>query len=348
MIGVVVWVLIALSPNAGAAVNTCRARNMTRGTPRVSDLQAVIDAAHGGDRIAVKFVCVGTFTIDKKLALVGKPTPGVLTPVLTANGRGRVLLVTARVSLIGLKVTGGRATYGAGIKNKGTLRLNDIVVRGNAATSRGGGISNLGGTVILNDTIVRDNEAASLASEGGGISNFGGTLILNGRSSVHDNASHYGGGILNDGGGSITLNDSSSVRSNTAPIGGGMATSLGTISLNDSAVVAGNAAAYGGGGIFNAGAVTMNDSSSVRRNTAMRGGGIYNSFSDDLRTGAPLNLRSSARVTGNKAKRSGGGIWAARFPTISACDSSGVEEWIGAISPNAPDDPPPVTLIPCT
>jgi hypothetical protein len=97
--------LLTLTPGADAASNSCRARNITQDGRSDSNLQAVIDAASAGDTIAVKYVCVGNFQVSKKLTLVGEATAGRSKAVLSARDAGRVLLISARVTLTNLKVT---------------------------------------------------------------------------------------------------------------------------------------------------------------------------------------------------------------------------------------------------
>ena len=237
-IGLVTALLAVLAPGADAVVNTCKARNLTKDTPVDTNLQRVIKAASPGDTIAVKYVCVGNFTIAKTLTLLGRATPGMAKAVLNANGAGRPLqVVMARVRLINLKVTGG-------LKNAG------------------GGIYNDSGTVTLKDTVVRGNTASN---DGGGIYNYAGTVTLKGSSSV-----------------------------------------------------SGNTADQRGGGIFSyAGTVALKNSSSVSGNTAsQQGGGIFNTFAT----------------------------------AVVGCDATGVDEWIGTVEPNTPNDflDSDVTLITCT
>ena len=332
-IGLVAAMLGLIAPAASGVANTCRARNVTQGTPSRSDLQAVIRAADPGDTIAVKHVCVGHFRIHKRLTLVGKPTPDLLRPVLLANGVGKVLRVSARVSLIDLKITGGRTAWnGGGIYNRGNLTLKNSVVSGNTAVGDGGGIFNLslgGLSLTLNgSSSVRGNDAGRY---GGGILNSGGDVTLNGSSSVGGNdAGRSGGGIfhLND---ILTLNDSASVRANTARVrGGGIANYGGDVFMSGLSSVRANTARRGGGGIYNDTGedVTLNESSSVRSNDANRGGGVLNF--------GRLTLKGSSWVTGNTAAVRGGGI-RNRF-AVRGCDSTGVDEWIGTVEPNTPND----------
>ena len=130
---------------------------------------------------------------------------------------------------------------------------------------------------------------------------------MSGSSSVHGNTAEDGGGIFNLG--KLTMNDISSVTANTADSGGGIR-SQGTIAMNDSSSITGNTAEGTGGGISligtvpHNGSVTLKGSSSVYDNTAATSGGIY---------------------------LSGDG-------TISACDATSVDEWIGTVEPNSPND----------
>ena len=402
-LGVVVGMLVVSAPSAGAVENTCRARNLTQGTPNRSNLQAAINAADRSDRIGVKGVCVGSFKIDKDLTLVGKPTPQDATPVLHGErGSGSVVRVAARVALTNLKVTGGVAktdgdvvAAGGGIlvRKGSALTLNRSLVRENKAWDEGGGIANHGRLILNGSTSVSGNRAGDGydTGHGGGIANYG-TLIMNGSSTVRGNTSaNTGGGIRNYGrlimngsssvrgnstelGGGIslsidhpdymdptvTMNDSSSVRRNTAEspspgsqgIGGGFLLNEGTVTLKDSSSVSGNHAANGGGGlyasgtlilkgsssvtgnteggIFNRGVLIMNDSSSVHGNTSENeGGGIENE--------GDITLKDSSAVFDNTATY-GGGVYNPPNGTINACDATSVDEWIGTVEPNDPND----------
>ncbi len=107
-LGMVIGMLVVSAPTASAVERTCRATNQTQDTPSRSNLQAAIRAADHGDRIAVTGVCIGRFTIDKDLTLVGHPTRDRAKAVLHGQGNSdRVLDVVARVTLTNLKITGG-------------------------------------------------------------------------------------------------------------------------------------------------------------------------------------------------------------------------------------------------
>jgi predicted outer membrane repeat protein len=82
--------------------------------------------------------------------------------------------------------------------------------------------------------------------------------------------------------------------------------------------------------------VIMKDQSRVSGNEAAGSGGGIESER------GVVYLSDSARVTGNVAHGLGGGINA--FESfVYACPS-----WVGAISPNTPDDPPPILASTCS
>lgn len=288
-IALVTGMLVALAPSSRAKENTCRARNVTQGTARSSDLQAVINAADPGDLIVVKFVCVGNFRIDRRLTLVGRPSPRVPRPVLYASGVGRVLVVDAQATFKNLKITrGDAADWGGGIWNTATLVLEDTLVSHNTAIG-GGGIWNQGVLTLNGSSSVSENTVACCGHGGG---------IINGY--------HYGSTVT------LTLNDSSSVTGNS---GGGIFGGYTFITLNDSSSVSGN---NNGSGIVNRfGAVTLNGSSSVSGNQSFSGGGIY-------AHNGTLTLNDSSSVSGNFADFSGGGIYATRHVAVTLNDSSSV------------------------
>ena len=201
-----------------AARAACRVRNI--GTNEVHQtLQAAVDAARQGDRLAVRGVCHGGTVIDKDLVIEGVETPNAGRAVLDGEGRTRVLLISdgIRVELRGLIIRHGNARTresvgrrdcsdrhvscgrsGGGIQNEGRLTLIDVVVSDNAA-GRGGGIHNSGTLTLHGRSRITGNSALTI---GGGIFNTG-TVVLNGRSGVDGNtqlASYgYGGGISQRG-----------------------------------------------------------------------------------------------------------------------------------------------------
>jgi len=311
------------TPGAIAVENTCRARNVTQDTAWRSDLQAVIGAATRFDVIAVKFVCVGNFTIGKSLTLVGKATADLPSAVLNANGQGQVLVVPrARVTLENLKITGGSDTrwhYGAGITTAATLVLKDTIVKGNTGTgiyntgnltlegsslvshNSEGGIHNEGPTNVPSLTM---NDSSSVAANSGfGIYSYYAHTILNGASSVTRNVTDVTTSVFNWEG-ELTLNDSASVTDNVGTEAA--IDNEASFWMNGNSTVSGNTSTtWWGGGVYNGttGNMTMNDSSSVVGNSTVRGGG-------GVSNGGDLTMNGSSAITGNTADADDNGVGA--------------------------------------
>src|SRR5258706_5313507 len=109
-----------------------------------------------------------------------------------------------------------------------TLTLNRITVRNGRAAgysyNDGGGVRNVG-SLIVNDSIFSGNSA----DEGGGHFNFSGVVVTN--SIFSQNTAYTGGAIYNNGGGATILN--STISDNTAVDGGGI-TNGGIMRINRS------------------------------------------------------------------------------------------------------------------
>src|SRR5262249_8163213 len=125
-------------------------------------LQPKLDAAPAGSIVLVKGICIGPFTIDKNLTVQGSPTA-----TLDGNDSGSTLTIngTHTIHLIGLTITGGEDTKGAGIDREGAgvLTLNKVKVLDNLATglttAQGGGIFSSAGQLTLTTSTVTGNRA---------------------------------------------------------------------------------------------------------------------------------------------------------------------------------------------
>ena len=290
-----------LSVPLAGATSTCdvKLRSAHYGT-----LQAAVHAASPGDKLKVRGTCYGDTTISKHLTVIGQSNPGfgpaTLNGANNATTPGSVVIVNegVTVTITGLSITGGEASFGGGILNRGALRLKDSTVTGNGA-SVGGGIGNQG-SLTLSNSIVTANGAHG----GGGIWNEGSLTLTN--SAVTDNEAEGGGGISN--GGSLTVT-SSSVSGNESRIGeGGGIWNYGLLTLTDSTVTDNNGA-DGSGGIKNGGSATIKDSSIADNRACGCGGG----FGPGRGHGAGVNNEGSltvidSMVTGNRGNGNGGGI----------------------------------------
>jgi Domain of unknown function (DUF4347) len=213
---------------------------------------------------------------------------------ISGNNVSRAFEISSgsKVTISGLFITqgnsGGLFGVGGGIKNSGTLTLNNSSVSGNKAFV-GGGIENIG-TLTLNNSTVSGNTAVN---SGGGISNAGsGTLTLNNSSVSGNTAGFNGGGIENDS--TLTLNNST-VSGNSMSVGGvgGGIANFDTLTLRNS-TISGNTA-DSGGGIFNGGGILALKNSILTGNKAtVKGGGIYNN-------NGIFGLISGTTIKGNNA-----------------------------------------------
>ncbi|MGI5832113.1 MAG: choice-of-anchor Q domain-containing protein [Thermoguttaceae bacterium] len=99
---------------------------------------------------------------------------------LSVDGGGltRVFFITggstfAPVTLCGVRVTGGAAENGGGIRNEGVLLLEDCLVAENTAARNGGGIWNRGELTVRNTTVT-----SNTASAGAGIWSESANMVL--------------------------------------------------------------------------------------------------------------------------------------------------------------------------
>ena len=121
----------------------------------------------------------------------------------------------------------------------------------------------------------------------------------------------------------MLLEDSSSVHDNTG---------IGIWSLDSSTTLLGSSSVRGNTeeGIFNdGGTLTLTGTSSVSENTSENeGAGIVN---DDV-----IILKDSASVFGNATTSTGGGVYN-DGGSVSPCDGTSIDEWIGTVEPNDPN-----------
>jgi hypothetical protein len=106
-----------------------------------------------------------------------------------------------------------------GVDGTGTLRLENLTLRGGSLTENAGGaIVNVGGTVILDDVTLENHQALSTSDgSGGAIYNYFGTLTMTNSQLLNNTAAVGAGGIYNWGG-SVTVSNTCIVG-NSAPDG---------------------------------------------------------------------------------------------------------------------------------
>ena len=204
-----------------------------------------------GDDLAVS----GDLDITGDLTLTGA---GTASTIIDGGGVDRVLDIDpsgvgVSVTVANLTVRGGGnaagqpSQAGGGIRNRGTLSLNNVTLTTNSSGINGGGLLNFG-TLTLTNTTVSANTAGT---DGGGIYNSGsGTLTIT-ASTLSGNTANgigrNGGGIFNAGAAALT-----------------------------NVTVSGNSANSGGGGVYNSGGTATLVNVTLGDNTATLGGGISN------------------------------------------------------------------------
>lgn len=294
----------------------------------------------------------GDLRLTAGMTIAGRGASG--TTVKQSDGVSRVLTIApgAKVTLIGLRVAGGRPAAAPGANATGggiltghnsSLTLTSAVITGNTAAGgsgvpsatgqsggagSGGGIS-AGGSLVLTNSTVAGNAARGGSGFGGSVTGYGGY--------------GQGGGIYATA--PVTLS-SSSVRNNHAIggaggsgfsgnggqgggvyAGGGLAVTRSTIAGNSATggasggQVAGNAS---GGGVYAVFAPSSFSSSTISQNSAMSGSGGGSSaecYADGggIATNWTLTVNGRTTVSGNMAIGSAG----SNSPTAPGCPAQG-------------------------
>ncbi len=239
-----------------------------------------VQAAIDGSLRATFYICPGTYSdangranITRDLTLIGAGdgANSASNTILNAAGTLSVVKIgaSARVTLRGLRLTGGLAYGGGGVENFGTVDLTGCTIKGNQS-ALGGGVYNTG-TAAFTGCAITDNVAGT---SGGGMNNNGGTVTLTG-TLIADNTAGTGGGIINtdafESPASIAFNAGNEITGNAASdAGGGGIYNTATVTFNKPTSIKRNSAASGdGSGILNAGSGTLNNVSlaDVRNNT---------------------------------------------------------------------------------
>ena len=287
-----------------------------------NDLQQRIDAAAGGTvKIKGTVKMYDEVKVNNSVTIVGNGNA-----ILSRQGDNdsRLMTINAENVTIESVVFDGnnkKTSLEAVLINSGkSLTMNSCTVRNNISRYDGGGIKNYG-TLTLNETNVDNNEVYKVngigqkeGSVGGGIYNSG-TLTINSGSLSRNTVTYHGGGIYNEG--IMTVNNGTikgnkvtgdfhviPTRSYTAG-GGGIYSSNGEVTMTGG-TVEGNTAnkcsssypCYGGG--------------VYAKNFTLTGGTISNNTSQDGYGGgvSGANIKiNGGTIQGNTAEY-GGGIYA--------------------------------------
>ena len=265
--------IIEITPGQLSVVNLKSAITSAAGTTlpdlvvvRTTDTQNTITYASPADELAINIPeTQGATNIV-----------GLGTRPLTLDGAQKSRLIsvgspssTTMVNLGGLTLTNGVTTASGGgiIQLCGTLRLTNVRISGNSASSVGGGLYQYYGTSTLTNVTISGNTSNS----GGGLYQYYGTSTLT-NGTISGNTSSYGGGLYQSHGTSTLTNVviSGNTASGTQALGGGMFQGAGSTSTLTNATIAGNTVSGSSsycGGVFQGGIMTLNNTI-VARNTA--------------------------------------------------------------------------------
>ena len=198
----------------------------------------------------------GQLSISEDLSVIG---PGAKELTISGNDSSRIFHIPGPflVTLSGLMLadgfakgpnTGAGESYGGAIFSQGRLRLEQCILRDNAADESGGAVyhsSYSGGTLTVLESVLHNNEARS--GVGGAICNSGLAAVI--ASCISSNQASGGGGIWGVFAGSDTRLTNTTISCNTASdTGGGLGFAIdSTLSADSCTICSNRAGAYGGG-----------------------------------------------------------------------------------------------------
>lgn len=258
----------------------------------------------------------GDLDLKQDMTIQGNGFGCLLNPNCTSingNGIDRVIDITttAHVTITNLDVVLGHEVSGFG----------------------GGGIRNFG-TLILNDVYFSSNTTSGLSGSGGGLYNDSGAVAtLDTVGFVLNHANNLGGAIANSG--IITLTHNLFTFDTAGNWGGGLANE-GTATLIDTTVADETATAFDGGGIYSTASLTLNRVTMDHNEaTNGRGGGIFSTSAANL-TNVTLSQNSAiSNTSAGGAIYVNGGVSTLTHVTIysnTATSGGGIYNNAGTVS----------------
>ena len=223
---------------------------------------------------------LGQLDLTRSLVIASAGGPGSAT--IDGQNASRVFLIEAGATVTMTRLTvrhGSVAGDGGGIKDQGTLTLNEVAVTDNQALGGLGGGIYAAGSVTLKGGLVARNGAPATPAGGSG------------------------GGAYVEAGGSLTAVGSSFADSTAGDQGGGIRV-RGTVAL-ERVTISGNVAVAGGGIALCDPGVLHVLNSTISRNTSTDAAGGGGGILDDAAT-TELSLVNST-LAGNVARLSAGG-----------------------------------------
>lgn len=280
----------------------------------VQELNSTVSCSGGGERSAV---WAGAVVLDAPI-VIGSGTFLSITAEeeeeeqedqQAAEAQGglgtRLFVVSAGggLSLTGLKLSGGKATYGGtggAIQSyNGSVTLEDCVFDGNeAGEAHGGAVSAEGGGRV---TIIGGafwNNAAG--DNGGAVSVIEADLVIRGGTRFEGNVAVQGGALYTQEASSCSLQGAMFASNNATDQGGAWAHFLGDADVA-ACVFSGNWAQFSGGAVFGGAGTSLAVDGCVFRDNATPGEGGALSASSAI-------VRGGTELTRNSAGEDGGGV----------------------------------------
>lgn len=260
-----------------------------------SELHAVLE----GDQDNAYIVFANDISIQNLQEIHNSKTITIDMSGYTLNrgcaSRGSQALVTrlgGTLNLCNGTVTGGYGGNGGAldINAESTANLFNVIISGNAADDRGGGISNIGTLTMVGGAILNNTSKDQTDPSGGG-------------------------GLYNDAGSTATLKGVTISGNRATVTGGGGICNLGTLIL-DGCTIEGNVAQTEGGGVWNKETATLNmqGENSIKDNTAE--GGVTNNLY--LRDGSVITVTGSLAGSAIGIKMETDGKFTSGFSTYNS------------------------------
>lgn len=255
------------APNAPYVVNSLE-DNQSDGcgvAPGQCTLREAINASNVApdyDTINFDPTLVGTIFLNGSQLVISSNVTinglGARTLAVSGNNSSRVFLIAApilggdfEVNINGLTITQGTALPignlagdGGGILNgallgivsgKSTLRLHEVNISNNLATTLGGGLATrLGSETIITNSLISANTTNGVPLipggdiGGGGISNAASTTVIANSTITNNNSLAAGGGILNAAG-QLHLTNNTITHNESTLVGGGVVSLVGVV-----------------------------------------------------------------------------------------------------------------------
>ena len=247
----------------------------------------------------------GDLDVTAPLTLQGS---GAETTIIDGNGNiannfDRVFDLYADVTITGVTIQHGKASYGGGMTSVGEVTISGSIVKENYALGDTGGIFNGGTMTLINSTVISNTADLNV----GGIYNVHQLSLIN--SNIESNiAQDEAGGIYNLFITSIITVTQSTIQNNTASAGAGLYNNGGLVTISDSTINHNQASELHGGGLYNKGTFYLTNSTISGNRATNFGGGIFNE------PGGTVDL-SNVTVAFNKADSDddnigdGGGVY---------------------------------------